>query len=51
MREGGHDVEPKMREVALGEKWLLRRILDGMGREGLLHALCKALGIISHPGG
>jgi hypothetical protein len=49
MRGEGHDVEPKMREVALGEEWLLRRILDGMGKEKLLHALCKALGIISYP--
>ena len=46
-----YQVEPKMREVALGEEWLLRRILDGMGKEKLLHALCKALGIISYPGG
>jgi len=51
MRGGGHDVEPKMREVALGEEWLLRRILHNMSREELLHALCKALGIISYPGG
>jgi hypothetical protein len=44
-----YQVEPKMGEVALGEEWLLRRILDGMGKEKLLHALCKALGIISYP--
>jgi hypothetical protein len=46
-----YQVEPKMREVALGEEWLLRRILHNMSREKLLHALCKALGIISYPGG
>jgi hypothetical protein len=44
-----YHMEPKMREVTPGEEWLLRRILDGMGREGLLHALCKDLGIISYP--
>jgi hypothetical protein len=43
-----YHVEPKMREVTPGEEWLLRRILHNMSREELLHALCKALGIISY---
>jgi len=43
-----YHVEPKMREVTPGEEWLLRRILHNMSREKLLHALCKALGIISY---
>jgi hypothetical protein len=37
-----------MKDVKPGEKELLEKILREMNREKLLHAICKAFGIISY---
>jgi len=45
-----YELEPRMKNVKPGEKELLEKILKEMNREKLLHAICKAFGIISYPG-
>ena len=44
-------VEPKMKDITPGERWLLENILNGMSGEKLVHSICKAYGIISYPEG